>query len=625
MGNIFFAIAAVFYNILLFFVYFSRKRINTSETRVYSHLLTITTVMNIISILAYYTITYRDFFGYVNIIVSRLLLVCYMLWILIFTLYMICISDDAKDKPEKKIYMDFLISVFFLLSLIVFVLPISFKNVFSMVYSYGPAANVVYLFSGFMAIVWLIVIIKNIRRISDKRYLPTFVLIILVALAYYLNQIRPDLILLSYLLSSITFLMYYTIENPDVRMIKQLENANEQVEKANKTKSEFLSGVSYEIRTSLNTIVGLSEDTLIDKDNLSESAIENAKDIIGASKGLLEIIDDILEMNKIEANNIEIASEPYDLRKLANEFYKVANERIGSKKIAFNINLDENIPYELIGDEDKLRIIISNLVTNAIKYTEEGHINLGITCSNNLNNNTAKVIITCQDTGSGITAEEKEHLFTKFEQLGEENRISTERTGLGLSITKSIIEMMGGTINIESTVGKGSLFIVSIPQEIHILTKPIVEDEIGDIKSSNIIYNNRRILIVDDNKLNIKVAKKVLSSFNFIIDECYDGEECLEKINAGNKYDLIFMDIMMPHMNGEVTLQKLKEIQNFNTPVVALTADAVVGSREKYLGEGFDDYIAKPFTKAQIKEKLDIIFEFLPPVRNETIIDEEMI
>ena len=234
-----------------------------------------------------------------------------------------------------------------------------------------------------------------------------------------------------------------------------------------------------------------------------------------------------------------------------------------------------------------------------------------VKCINDLNKNMSNLIISVQDTGRGIKPEYINKLFTKFERLDVEKNTTTEGTGLGLAITKSLVEMMGGKINVESRFGEGSIFMVQLPQKINRLVNPDpinIMEKIKTKEKEKIDYGNKKILIVDDNKLNIKVAKKALNDFNFEIDSVESGIECINKINSGIKYDLILMDIMMPEMSGETTLQKLKENTNFNIPVIALTADAIAGVKEKYLKEGFVDYIAKPFSKEQIKEKLDKVF-----------------
>ena len=319
---------------------------------------------------------------------------------------------------------------------------------------------------------------------------------------------------------------------------------------------------------------------------------------------------------------MEIVEAKYNLREEITNMCKVTTTRIGEKPIKFKLNISEDIPYELIGDKIKVKTIVNNLLTNAIKYTEKGEINLNIRCINDIKRNISRIIITCQDTGKGIKSEHIKRLFNKFDRLDVEKNTTTEGTGLGLAITKKLVEMMGGTINVESQYKMGSIFIVQLPQKISKLVGEEIEKE--EIKIRDVKYEGKKILIVDDNKLNIKVAKKALKDFNFELDECYDGIECLEKINNGNKYDLILMDIMMPVMSGETCIKELKQIPNFKTPVIALTADAVAGSEEKYKSEGFIDYIAKPFSKDQIKEKLDNILTNQTPT-NEKYLEENNI
>lgn len=339
---------------------------------------------------------------------------------------------------------------------------------------------------------------------------------------------------------------------------------------------------------------------------------------MNASQTLLEIVGNILDINKIESEKLEIVENPYDFRESITSMCKVTAIRIGEKDIKFNLNISDDLPYELIGDKVHVKEIVNNLLTNAIKYTEQGEINLNVKCVNDYNKRLSNLIITCQDTGRGIKKEYISKLFTKFERLDIEKNTTTEGTGLGLAITKALTEMMGGKINVSSQFGKGSVFVINLPQKVSKFQRPMTDKEIMDTASklfnnvnnkvTSIDYGHKKILIVDDNKLNIKVARRALSDFDFEIDECYDGIECLNKVVVGNEYDLILMDIMMPNMSGETAMKKLKENLNFKIPVIALTADAVAGAKEKYVSEGFVDYIAKPFNKEQIKQKLDTVF-----------------
>ena len=283
------------------------------------------------------------------------------------------------------------------------------------------------------------------------------------------------------------------------------------------------------------------------------------------------------------------------------------------------------MPYELLGDKPHIKQIINNLVSNAIKYTKEGFIEVSAKCINR--NNTCTIILTVQDSGIGIKEENIKKLFTKFERLDVEKNTTTEGTGLGLAITKKLVELMGGKINVSSQYGSGSIFMVTIPQKISKINEELTNTQklnLG-INVKNVDCSNKSILVVDDNKLNIKVARRSIEALGFKnIDECYNGQECLDKIKNGNYYDVILMDIMMPIMSGETCIKELKQIPNFDTPVIALTADAVAGSEEKYKSEGFIDYIAKPFSKDQIKEKLDNILTNQTPT-NEKYLEENNI
>ena len=455
---------------------------------------------------------------------------------------------------------------------------------------------------------------------SRSKLLPFVILFVFFIIALILRSYYPEVITETFIFTLSYLVMFHTIENPDLRIIKQLTLARDQAERANNAKSDFLSSMSHEIRTPLNAIVGFSEDIQSHKGEVSPEIVEDADYIMEASKTLLEIVGNILDINKIESNKMEIIEVNYNFRKEVESLAKIDATRIGEKNINFKMNIAPDIPYELVGDKSKVKEIINNLLTNAIKYTEQGEIELTVKCINQ--NDICNLIISVRDTGRGIKTENIDKLFTKFERLDVEKNSTTEGTGLGLAITKALVDMMGGKINVQSTFGQGSIFVVQIPQKISQMVNPNQTIQINiapiqqaiqqTVKEEIVVpkgFNSKKVLIVDDNKLNIKVARRALQDFNFEIDECYDGMECLDKVVNGDEYDLILMDIMMPNMSGETALAKLKENPNYKIPTIALTADAIAGAKEKYLSEGFIDYIAKPFSKDQIKEKLDLVFD----------------
>ena len=629
--------------IILTIIFVLKKKVNNEETKIYSYILITSIVMTLLEIVS--AILFRDYFEtFAYNLIAKLVFVSYIMVNFLFCSYLMTVCKRPKSR----------INILRVLSLIVLILTLLTTTKYVETNgSVAPQGLPVVLTFGYaiaLGIYQLILAIINRKTITSKKFTPFYLFLVFGAINTLIIYFYPTSFMVGYIWCLTIIVMNFTIENPDVKMLKQVELAKDQAERANRAKSDFLSSMSHEIRTPLNAIVGFSEDIQSHKDTADPEIVEDADYILEASQTLLEIVGNILDINKIESNKMEITEVPYNFRKEVESLAKIDATRIGEKNINFKLNLASDIPYELIGDKTHIKEIINNLLTNAIKYTEQGEIELTAKCINQ--NNSCNLIISVRDTGRGIKAENIEKLFTKFERLDVEKNSTTEGTGLGLAITKALVEMMGGKINVQSQFGKGSLFVVSIPQKISKMTdpnqaielnltskmpvindtkieeKPVVETPQfiqQPIQTSNnsSSYSNKKILIVDDSKINIKVARKALQDFNFEIDECYDGQECLDKLPNGNEYDLILMDIMMPNMSGETAIAKLKEKQNFNIPTIALTADAVAGAREKYLGEGFVDYIAKPFNKDQIKEKLELIFNGNSNINSTSPVKEE--
>ncbi len=321
-----------------------------------------------------------------------------------------------------------------------------------------------------------------------------------------------------------------------------------------------------------------------------------------ASNNLLEIVNGILDISKIEANKMEIVSKEYNPTEVFNGLCKLIIPRIGSKPIEFRSNITKDLPGILKGDVGKLKQVVLNILTNAAKYTDRGEIIFSVSCINRTDTKKCTLNISVKDTGRGIKKEDINKLFNKFERFDEDQNTSTEGTGLGLAITKSLTEMMGGRIAVSSNYGEGSTFRINIEQDLVSMEAPNVNSEEIEIDYS--LHTGKRILIVDDSKINLKVAHNILKPYNFTIVEATSGFEALE-LTETQTFDLILMDIMMPKMNGIECLRRLKEIPGFDIPVVALTADAIEGQDEKYIQVGFNDYLSKPIDRYQLNRILN--------------------
>ena len=482
-------------------------------------------------------------------------------------------------------------------------------------YHHGSLYFAGYIFPALFMMSALFFILYYRKKFTCKQWISSVSFIFIVFIAMVLQATVLPNVYLTYGLVSVSLLMIlFTLETPDYRKLVQtlneLEQAKQEAWRANQVKSDFLANMSHEIRTPINAVLGFDE--MILRESTDSQILSYAANIKSSGHTLLSLINDILDLSKIEAGKMEIVNEEYDMVPMLNNLIQMILPRAASKELVLNYDIDSNLPCRLYGDDVRISQVLTNLLTNAVKYTPKGSVTLTLRLEQKDDNNIL-IYFAVSDTGIGIKDEHRQKLFTEFERIEENKTHHIEGTGLGLPITMKCLTLMDSKLEVDSTYGEGSTFYFRLSQKI-VDASPIgnFDDALKNVMKQIEVFKDEftakdaHILVVDDVEMNLKVFTGLLKKSLIQIDTAKSGATAIEMIRS-NSYDCVFLDHQMPEMDGIETLHALKDDPSnplHATPVVALTANAIAGAREMYLGHGFSDYLTKPIDGWELSKML---------------------
>lgn len=596
MANNFFTLCSFFYSLMLTIIYFKRKNVKTIETKIYSSLI-ITNILNVsLAVMCYFTILYKDMMPFINDLISKTLLLLFITWELFFTGYVIVITRKNKEKNYKEIYKKsrpLLAVLYILISFIVYVLPLYYHNENKIVYSYGPSANFIYALTAILIITWIILIIKNYQILKSRKCIPVVLFIVLTLIVVVIQKQNPGLLLITATETFITIIMYFTIENPDMKMLDEVHKAKVISDNANEEKTLFLYNMTNEIRGITKDIDKETDNILDETDNKKidvEEINNSARNIKGSTAKFTTMTNEILDISSIDSASVRIYNEKYNIKRLLKELVGIYKPKAQNKNLDFRVSIASDIPEYLYGDGINLKKVLTIILDNSIKYTNNGYIEFNINTI--IKGDIARLIISVEDSGIGMKAEDINKIFTKKQEREDNHNLNNN-----LYNAKRLITLMNGTIVPSSSYGSGTTIKIILDQKYDTIDT--------DINKYDNIYDKKKVLLIDDSPSSEKLFNKILSGTNIELTSVKLGKEGLEKIRNKEKYDLILLDEELEPQNGHIIMQKLLEIRNFNTKVILLTKDNKYDYDDSYLQEGFTDYIIKSSDKEEILNKMN--------------------
>lgn len=607
--------------VILIFIYqfFSKKRLKNEQNQIYGLLLVLSAIVLFFDAGSVVTIINMETFPVLNLIVAKGYLCSMACWICVVANYSLTVN--ATEKTERKgIAFDhiakYVLNIFaFLVSGIIIFTKLNFWREGRLLYSYGAGTVFLYAYAGSSIIFVFLYTLLNGKNITRQKRLSLYIFSTIQGITAMIQFLNPSILLVSTGGALSVIFIYFSLENPDMALIDELNLQRKRADAANQAKADFLAHMSHEIRTPINAILGMDE--IILRESTDTEITNYASEIQTAGTSLLAIINDILDFSKIESGKTEIIPVEYDTASLFHDLITLTKLRAEKKHLDFQIKISPNIPSRLLGDEIRIKQVITNFLSNGVKYTHEGTVTMTANVETGPNNSVS-LIVKVNDTGIGIRKEDIPKLFSSFERLDREQNRHIEGTGLGMAISQQLITAMNGEIHVESQYGTGSTFTAIIPQTI------VDPTPMGDLEQRfkkqqqnfqpyipEFTAPKASILVVDDNAVNIAVVSGLLKKTKVSITSATSGEQCISIVKQQH-FDLIFMDHLMPSMDGIQTLEKMNSMEDNlckNIPVIILTANAISGAKEMYTSVGFTDYLSKPVDSIKLEA---LLLKYLP-------------
>lgn len=575
-------IVSFIYTMLTSIVYFSKNRINNSENAVYEKLLSITPIGLLLEIGCNVTAIYK-MNDLVSSIISRLYLIFILVWLTTFTLYILTITKYKGDKlteyKNSKIRKSIIIGSIFSILLLIF-LPIDFVLEKNSAYLGGMGIVFLLAITFLLIILDFILFIKYFKNMTFREKVPMLLLLLLIGGLLLVNNIAPEIQIISSSFALITVIMYFTIENPDKKLLEEIHMSKKIADAANEDKSMLIYNMMNEVK-SIASDINKSSEVILNSNNLEENRFF-AREIISSNNKLYSMANNIYNIDVIDDINVKTVKNKYNIKLLLKEVISKNKELFEDKDISFRFNIDSNLPNTLYGDSINLKNVLNTIIGNSYKYTDKGYVELSVNAI--FKKDIVRLIIKIEDSGIGIKAEDLDKCLNK--NTKDQNSLYGAR---------KTINIMGGNLLISSEYNKGTIVTIILDQKIYANNKDNYDNYV----------NNKKILIIDDNNSSIKLISKILDKHNILYDSSNLGKEALDRIRKGDKYDLILLDEDMPYMNGISVMNKLNKIKGFDTKVILLTKNSNIIYDDIYKDSGFSDYIIKPIDKDDLMNKIN--------------------